>query len=369
MSVVTTRGRVVRSARACKPRFENLEDRSVPAVTALFAGNVLTVTGDAAANNIAVSADADGNLQVTNNGQAVAIRALGPQAATRANLDLLVVEGRAGDDVIVTDRSLNTRDAAGVLTRSPNAVLLGNGGNDTITAGHGGIVGGLAGVTNGVVTGTVVGNCFMDGGAGHDTLTSGFGNDVMRGGDGNDTYVWLPGTLTDTWDGGAGTDTARIVGNNNADDAFSLTANGTRVKFMRTNLVQFTVDIGSTENVEMAPGSGNDTVTIGDLTGVANLVKVTVMGGDGDDVIDASAQANGAVALVVDGGVGNDRITGGAGRSVLNGGEGDDFLDAGKGRREAVVIGGTGLDTLVKRARAQLLDFYPELGDTLVAAV
>lgn len=369
MSSLSTRGRTGRACRGHLPRIERLEDRSVPAVTAVFNSGVLTVLGDRAANNIVVSADANGALQVTNNGQAVTIRSLVGQA-TRENLNLLFIDAGAGNDVVTTDGSLNTL-VDGSLARSPDAVLLGGAGHDVLTVKHGGIVGGLAGVTNGVVTGQVVGNCVMDGGDGNDTLTSGFGNDVMRGGRGDDTYLWPPGTLTDVWDGGEGNDTVRIVGNDSflgapAGDAFSLTANGERVRFQRTNLVQFTVDIGSTENIELMPGAGDDTVTIGDLRGVKHLRQVTVQGGEGNDGIDASAQLNACVALVANGGKGNDTLLGGLGRSVLFGDDGDDFIDAGRGRKEAVVVGGAGADTFVKRARAQLLDFYPELGDTLV---
>src|SRR5262249_47431496 len=141
-----------------------------------------------------------------------------------------------------------------VLSFAPTATLLGGDGDDTIVVKHGGIVGGLAGIdlNTGQVIGQGVGNCYMEGNAGNDTLFSGFGNDTMLGGGGDDTYVWLPGTLTDSWDGGAGTDTARIVGNDNPllgtnGDQFDLSANGSRVLFRRLNLVQFSVDIGTTE--------------------------------------------------------------------------------------------------------------------------
>ena len=55
----------------------------------------------------------------------------------------------------------------------------------------------------------------------------------------------------------------------------------------------------------------------------------------GDDVLDASGLAAGAIQLTADGGDGNDVLIGGAGDDVLLGGAGDDVL-----------IGGPGNDTL-----------------------
>lgn len=393
-----------RSLRA-HPGLEQLEERTVPTVQAFFNAGILAVLGDSADNNIRVFADTAGNLQVTNNGQAVPILTILGNA-TLAGTTSISVSGEAGNDTIVTDSSLNTR-VNGSLTASPNAVLLGGLGNDTITAGHGGIVGGLAGVVNGVVVGPVVGNCIMDGGAGNDTLTSGFGNDVIFGGDGNDNYVWPPGTLTDVWEGGNGNDTATIIGNDTflspapASDQFVLSAKGERVLFQRVNLVQFAVDMGTNENVVLRPGAGDDVVTINNLTGVASLRQVTVEGGEGNDTIDGSGQLNRGVRLilnggngcdvmrggsgsdiltggtgddtlsggdgndVLDGGDGDDTLLGGLGLDVLSGGAGDDTLDGGADRSADVVVGGSGADVFVSRLNDVFTDLNTAEGDVL----
>ena len=55
----------------------------------------------------------------------------------------------------------------------------------------------------------------------------------------------------------------------------------------------------------------------------------------GDDVVDATSVAVGAIQLTLDGGAGNDVLIGGDGNDVLLGGLGDDVL-----------IGGPGTDTL-----------------------
>jgi len=374
-----------RMARHANLVMEQLETRMVPATQAFFAGGVLAVFGDAAANNIAISADAGGNLQVTDNGVAVNIQVIGSTPAKTAQTNFLYVDGGAGNDVITTDKSLNVLDANGKLVSSPNAVLLGGDGNDIITPGHGGFQGGVVG-------NPVLGNCYIDGGRGDDILTSGFGNDIIYGRDGNDTYRWPPGTLTDFFDGGAGNDTAEIIGNDtnpngpagNGDDAFQLVAlsNG-HVRFDRTNLVPFTVDISGTETISLKPGTGNDTVTIGDLTGAANLRRVLVDGGDGNDVIDASGQANVNVQLVLRGGNGDDVIRGGAGNDIIQGdagndqlfgnggydlligGDGNDRLDGGNDGRLDLLIGGSGADTFVTHSSTPsiALDFLSTEGD------
>ncbi len=369
-----------------RPSLERLEGREVPAVLATYNAGLLSVTGDANANDIVVKAAADGTLQVTNNGQSVQIRTvLG--TANKSELTHVTIDGRGGDDRLVTDGSLNTV-VNGSLARAPSATLLGGGGNDFLQVNHGGIVGGLAGVdADGVVVGPVVGNAYMDGGAGNDTLVSGFGNDVMLGGAGDDSYTWPPGTLTDSWDGGAGNDSVLVIGNdsflgNPAGDAFSLTAgdNG-HVVFKRTNLVQFTVDIANTETITLRPGAGDDVVTVGDLTGVRALRNVVVEGGAGNDVLNASAQANACVKVLLDGGdgddflqggagkdvlaggSGNDTLIGGSGANILYGGDGDDVLSAGSGRANTL-IGGAGADRFLARRKDVVVDFSLAEGDT-----
>ena len=116
--------------------FLQVESRIVPATLATFQTSILSITGDSAANNILVSADTGGNLVVTDNGVAVAVRS-SFGAATRANTTPITVEGRGGDDVIVLDRSLNTFDANGKLAFALDAVLDGGRGTDYLTGGAG----------------------------------------------------------------------------------------------------------------------------------------------------------------------------------------------------------------------------------------
>jgi len=383
-----------RNIRSLLCGFLQIESRIVPATLATFQTSILTVTGDSAANNIFVSADTDGNLVVRDNGQTVAVRS-SFGAATRANTTLIVVEGRGGNDIIVLDRSLNTLDANGKLAFAPDAVLSGNGGDDTINP----LIGGFKG---GIIGNPILGNTVMDGGSGNDTLISGFGNDIMLGGSGDDTLIWLPGTLIDTFEGGTGRDTAVVVGNdNNQGDAFLLSKNPAvegRVLFQRTNLVPFSIDIDGCETVEMRTQSGNDTVTIDDLSGTS-VRSVVVDAGTGDDVIDGSRVAapikqtlrggdgndtitGGAGNDLLEGGAGNDTLRGGAGRDVLNGNDGDDVLNGGDGsdtldggagndtldggKGKNALTGGTGMDRFRTTRRDTVTDFSLDEGDMLI---
>jgi Ca2+-binding RTX toxin-like protein len=365
---------------------EQLEDRWTPSVTASFDSGLLNVVGDKYDNVIAVSADATGNLQVTANGAAVPISIVNG-SATLGTVSNIVVDGRDGNDRITTDASLNTI-VNGALANAPVTTLQGGRGNDYLAIGHGGIVGGLAGVVNGVVVGQVVGNSTLLGGDGNDTLVSGFGNDYIAGGAGDDSYLWPPGTLTDVWDGGAGNDTATIIGNDTfmgspAGDQFDLRANGTGAVFSRLNLVQFSVAMTRNENVVLLPGAGDDIVTIGNLGG-SGVKRVTVDGGTGNDVIDGSTQTAGGVVLSLLGGDGDDVLKGGSGNDTLDGGAGNDSLDGGKGLdtllggdgndvltggQDKVIdtlTGGTGADQFVARTPDVVTDFFAAEGDTLM---
>jgi Ca2+-binding RTX toxin-like protein len=374
--------------------FHQFEERVVPAVIANYLTDVLSVTGDGQANNIQVSADANGNLVVTNNGQAIKINVVSGMPV-KGSLKTVVVDAKGGNDVIGLDRSLNTLDAAGRLAFSPNASLSGGTGADAITPLIGGFVGGVVGAP-------IVGNTVMDGGDGNDTLTSGFGNDVMIGGDGNDTLIWLPGTLLDVYEGGAGTDNGVIVGNdNNQGDNFVLSQNPTaagRVLFQRTNLVPFFVDMDDVETVTMRTQSGDDNIVVNDMTGT-DVQMVVSDGGIGNDSIDGSL-AN--VRQLILGGDGNDKLAGGSRQDTISGGMGDDFLfgndgadtlngdagndslDGGRGADTLLggdgndvlsggadtaidtLVGGNGKDTFVQYVNDTFVDFNPAEGDITV---
>jgi Ca2+-binding RTX toxin-like protein len=265
--------------------------------------HLLSEFGDSADNTITTSRNAAGQIIV--NGGAVPIVG-GP--ATVANTALIQVFGQGGNDVISLDES------NGAL---PAAELFGGAGDDTLTGGSGAdLLFGQSG--NDTLLGKG-GNDLLFGGAGNDTLIGGTGDDQVFGEAGNDRMIWNPGEGSDLFEGGAGTDTAEVDGGNGAEN-FTITANGSRVRFDRVSPAPFFLDIGTTENLVVNANGGDDVITAGN--GLANLIKLTI-----------------------DGGAGNDTITGGDGNDTLIGGDGDDLIAGGRGNDTALL--GAGNDTFV----------------------
>jgi Ca2+-binding RTX toxin-like protein len=221
----------------------------------------------------------------------------------------------------------------------------------------------------------------LNGGGGNDTLTGsslgavirgGPGNDLMSGGAGDDAFAWVPGDGSDTIQGGAGSDVLAFVGSA-AAEAFTLTADGAGFDFTR-DVGNIVMDVEGVETLELSTLGGNNSVTLNDLTGVADLVSVILALGDSDDVVDASAQANPAVQLTVFANLGNDTLIGGAGADELHGEEGNDnisglggidVLDGGDG--DDTITGGPGNETLLGGAGNDTFVWNPGDGsDTLV---
>lgn len=83
----------------------------------------------------------------------------------------------------------------------------------------------------------------------------------------------------------------------------------------------------------------------------AGLRKLVINGGAGDDVITVSGTR--AVPATLNGGDGNDILTGGIGNDVINGGNGNDTLDGGAGKDQ--ISGGAGADTITGGAGADTI--------------
>jgi Ca2+-binding RTX toxin-like protein len=282
--------------------------------------------------SLTISRDAAGDL--VGNGGTVPIDG---GVATVINTDLITAFGGAGNDVITLDETNGILPAARLFGGAGDDTLTGGSGNDELNGGSG----------NDVLFGRA-GNDVLSGGDGNDTLTGGAGSDHMFGGDGNDRLIWNPGDGSDLFEGGDGIDTAEVNGGNGAE-TFTVAANGDRVDFERVSPAPFSIDIGSTENLSVNMGGGDDNFsTSGDL---ASLISITVDGGAGNDTIHGS---NGADRLL--GGAGDDSLFGGAGDDTLTGGQGTDhvFGEAGNdtmiwnpGDGTDVLEGGDGIDTAV----------------------
>src|SRR5215813_4904342 len=295
------------------------------AIKATFsaAAGLLSELDDTLDNTIVTSRDAAGQLFV--NGGAVPI--VGGQA-TVANTALIQVFGQGGNDTITLD------EANGAL---PAAQLFGGAGNDTLIGGSGADQ--LFGGTGNDTLFGKGGTDLLFGGAGNDTLIGGAGDDQVFGEAGNDRMIWNPGDGSDLFEGGDGIDTAEVNGGN-ASETFTITANGTRVRFDRVTPAPFFLDIGTTENLVLNANGGDDTITAGN--GLASLIKLTIDGGAGNDTI---IGGDGNDTLI--GGDGNDVIIGGRGNDTVRLGAGDDTFVWNPGDASDVVEGQDGTDTLV----------------------
>jgi Ca2+-binding RTX toxin-like protein len=297
----------------------------MPAVTATFipSAAVLSVFGDSLDNNITLSRNAAGQILV--NGGAVAVQGGTP---TVANTALMQVFGQAGNDTITLNQANGALPAANLFGGAGNDTLIGGAGNDMLFGQSG----------NDTLLGAG-GFDFLFGGTENDTLTGGDADDQVFGEGGNDRMIWNPGDDTDLNEGGAGNDTVEVNGGNGAE-AFTVTANGTRVRFDRVDPAPFSIDIGTSENLVLNANGGNDSFS---ATGnLAALIQITVDGGNGNDTILGS---NGADLLR--GGDGNDFIDGQQGADTAFLGAGDDVFQWDPGDGSDIVEGQAGTDTLL----------------------
>jgi Ca2+-binding RTX toxin-like protein len=313
--------------------------------------------GDGAADTVTVNAtNGDDVFGVSSSGGVVTVFGLAAQvnltSAEGAN-DRLTLNGQGGDDVINA-----TSLAAGIVQLTMNGGL----GDDIF-----------------IVS------------AGNDLINGGDGDDVALMGAGDDIFVWNPGDDNDTLEGQSGTDTMLFNGANVAE-IITFSANGGRVLFTR-NVATVIMDLNDVEDITYNALGGADNIVVNDLSGTdvtevnlnlaasggggdgqadtitifgtlsddvilvvgdgggvtvlglaaqinitgfeASLDRLIIQAVGGDDVIEASGVASGAILLTLDGGNGNDVLVGGDGNDNLLGGDGDDVL-----------LGGPGVDTL-----------------------
>jgi len=225
----------------------------------------------------------------------------------------LTVNGLGGDDTMTGADDLSARTLLTLNGGTGLDVLTGGDGADLITGGDD--------------------NDTLDGAGGGDRVIGDRGTDVLRGGTGDDVLVWNNGDGSDTDTGGDGVDRVEVNGAG-AGDAFTITPNGAKSEFKRTNLVPFTLDVDA-EQLEVNGLGGDDTLTASDGLALA----IVADGGAGNDTLTG---ANEIDALL--GGSGNDALTGGGGADAIDGQDGDDTLSARDGVGD-LVRGGVGNDS------------------------
>ena len=242
-------------------------------------------------------------LFVRNPGFSIAIR----------NAEVLEVNGLGGDDNL--DGSAL---AAGLIALELN----GGDNNDTVIGSSGADL--------------------LTGGPGNDSIDANPGLDSIDLGDGDDNNTWNNGDGTDAVLGGIGND-RQIVNGATAGDVFTVVA-GTapvNVRFDRTNLVPFGIDLTAVETLEVNGLGGDDNISAGTLT--AGLIALELNGGDNNDSIVGSQGAD-----LISGGPGNDVLDGSdnpiATVDRVLGGDDDDIMTWNPGKDDDINIGGPGND-------------------------
>jgi Ca2+-binding RTX toxin-like protein len=198
---------------------------------------------------------------------------------------------------------------------SPPAEFYGGGGNDTLTGG-----GGSDDLTGEAGADTLAGGPNDDnlyGGGGGDTLKGGDGDDYAIGGDGDDLFD--AGYGDDSfYSESAGDGADRMIGGPGTYDQFSYDARSVKV----------TADLDGTAD----DGENGEKDRLG-------IDVETIDGGAGNDVLTGNNQDN-----YLDGGPGADELKGGNGDDGLYGYEGADTLRGGPGSDD--LAGGTQNDDL-----------------------
>ena len=332
--------------------------------------------------------------------------------------DTVIVNGTSGDDIIDVVGAGTSASVLGLAARVNIAHA--EGANDSLVVNA---LGGDDGVTATTLPAGIV-KLTVDGGAGEDSLLGSQGADVFLGGGdadfihgdngndaafmgaGADVFQWNPGDGNDTLEGQDGTDTMLFFGANTAE-SISISANGPRVKFVRS-VANVTMDLDDVEELDVRALGGADDIVVGDLTGTdvtpigldlrgpngggdGAADTVTVKGTTGPDVVGATGDAGGvsvsgltaevrlfspeqandrlvlngydagdtldataleadAIKLALNGGLGGDQLLGGEGDDVVSGGDGDDVARMGAGDDQFVWSPGDDNDTVEGQA-------------------
>jgi len=248
------------------------------------------------------------------------------------------VDGNATRDNVTQVEQVLGSPANDTMTAgtAPGSVLVGNGGDDGLTAGAGGAT--------------------LTGGAGDDTLNGAAGADTLDG-----------GADADIMDGNGGIDTVTYAGRTeplavslNADSADDGGASDGIVVGVRDTTTDIENAIGGDGDDRLA-GDGLANVLTGGLgadTLIGGLGTDTLAGGDGADTASYEDRAGDAPVTVSLDGSANDggpdendvlgsdieNLTGGAGIDTISGNANDNRLDGGPG--DDSVTGGAGIDAM-----------------------
>jgi Ca2+-binding RTX toxin-like protein len=221
-------------------------------------------------------------------------------------------------------------------------IYTGTSGNDYLS--------GLAGYVNRIYGGA--GNDNITGAEKDDILSGGTGNDSLSGGNGNDTYLF---NLGDGQDVLLDYDSSGLANSDKLQFGAGITPGSTQMNRVGSDLV---LSINETDKVTLQNYFSSasyriETIafadgTTWDLPSVMSQLIYT--GTSGNDYLSGLA----GYANRINGGVGNDNITGADGADYLIGAAGNDSLNGGIGND--ILQGGADIDILVDTAGNNLLD-------------
>jgi Ca2+-binding RTX toxin-like protein len=281
----------------------------------------------------------------------------------------LVVNMNGGDDTFTGSNGLATLIKLTVDGGAGNDTITGGDGNDTLLGGDGNdlIIGGR-------------GADVMFGGAGDDTFVwnPGDGSDTIEGQAGTDTMQFNGANVAEKVDISANgsrvrfsRDIANIVMDTNGVERINFTALGgadqiTVGDLSGTGVTEVNLDLsspagsntgdGAADTVSVTGTNGADNIQIQGSGGQLNVLGLpaavtikgaepandllTVSAGNGNDTVSAVGLQSDVVKLTIDGGAGNDVIFGSQGDDTLIGGDGNDFVDGKQGNDTAFLGAG-----------------------------
>jgi len=264
--------------------YDEYGELSVTSSTVLVAGGgIETTVSDADGNITITSYDADGNKTETSwtnadGSSGYSLLNLDGSHTTHTDDGLSNIEDRVFDTgsrlLSRTWSYANGSSGTEIRTYDSNGEasisMVGGSGSDVLSGG--------------------TGNDSLDGGAGSDTLTDNAGTNLLQGGDGNDTLTANGGI--NTLQGGSG------------DDVYVIAAAGQLIEETGTDTadkVEIAYDLQGSA-YQLADGVEQMSVT------ATQSAAVVLAGNAGANVIDASTVSG--VAVTLEGGAGNDTLTG-----------------------------------------------------------
>ncbi len=281
----------------------------------------------------------------------------------------LVVNMNGGDDQFSASGNLATLIKLTVDGGTGNDTILGGNGADTLLGGDG----------DDFIDGNQ-GNDLAFLGAGNDVFQwdPGDGSDIVEGQDGNDSMLFNGANINENFDVSANGGRVRFtrnIGNvamdlndvetvnlNALGGADLITVNdltGTDLKVFDVNLAGTlggTTGDGQTDTIAVNGTNANDiidvfgsgaSVAVNGLSAQVNIANseaandtLVIKALGGNDGVTASTLPANVIKLTIDGGTGNDTILGSQGADMLLGGDGNDFIDGNQGNDTALMGAG-----------------------------